>query len=183
MCVSLGMCIRVCVCVCMCMCVYVCMYVYVCVPVSLQDGGLVEKIHPEVNTLYDNFMRGVRLYPKRPCLGEREVDDNGQAGEYRWQTYAEVAKRFTWFGSGLLELTGLQSGAFVGIYSINRPEWVIVEQACNAYSLVPVPLYDTLGASAVQYIINQADIPVTCCEPKVLSLLLSSAPQVGSESP
>lgn len=33
----------------------------------------------------------------------------------------------------------------MGLYSSNRAEWVIAEQACNAYGLVSIPLYDTLG--------------------------------------
>jgi hypothetical protein len=75
----------------------------------------------------------------------------------------------------------LHQGTKVGIYSINRPEWVISTQACNAMSFVSVPLYDTLGAfqtlqlfialhlthlagpEAVSYIINQADIPLVIC--------------------
>ena len=36
------------------------------------------------------------------------------------------------------------------------PQWVVTEQSCNYYSRVLVPLYDTLGAEAVAYIINQS---------------------------
>lgn len=39
----------------------------------------------------------------------------------------------------------LDQGSTVGIYFINRPEWLIVDHACSAYSYVSVPLYDTLG--------------------------------------
>ena len=41
----------------------------------------------------------------------------------------------------------LSQGASVGLYFINRPEWIIVDNACAAYSYVSVPLYDTLGSS------------------------------------
>ena len=34
-------------------------------------------------------------------------------------------------------------------------QWVLVEQACNLYSLSIIPLYDTLGPEACVYIINQ----------------------------
>ena len=34
-------------------------------------------------------------------------------------------------------------------------QWVISEFACYTYSMVAVPLYDTLGAEAVIYIINK----------------------------
>jgi len=38
-------------------------------------------------------------------------------------------------------------GARIGLYFINRPEWIIVDHACASYSYVSVPLYDTLGTS------------------------------------
>ncbi|KAM9194597.1 long-chain-fatty-acid--CoA ligase 1 isoform 4-T5 [Dugong dugon] len=47
---------------------------------------------------------------------------------------------------------------FIGIFAQNRPEWVIIEQGCFAYSMVVVPLYDTLGSEAVPYIINKAEL-------------------------
>ena len=33
-----------------------------------------------------------------------------------------------------------------------------MEQACNMFSMVVVPLYDTLGTEAVSYIINQSKV-------------------------
>jgi len=39
----------------------------------------------------------------------------------------------------------MEQGACVGLYFINRPEWLVVDHACAAYSFVSVPLYDTLG--------------------------------------
>jgi len=41
-------------------------------------------------------------------------------------------------------------GACIGLYFINRPEWIIVDHACSAYSYVSVPLYDTLGMFTTQ---------------------------------
>jgi long-subunit acyl-CoA synthetase (AMP-forming) len=35
--------------------------------------------------------------------------------------------------------------------SVNRPEWVITDWACAVQGFVSVPLYDTLGADAAQY--------------------------------
>lgn len=34
-------------------------------------------------------------------------------------------------------------------------QWTIAELACYTYSLVAVPLYDTLGAEAIDYIIDR----------------------------
>lgn len=43
----------------------------------------------------------------------------------------------------------------VGVYTQNSVEWVLTEQGCYTFSMVLVPLYDTLGEEACTYIINQ----------------------------
>lgn len=52
---------------------------------------------------------------------------------------------------------GLKPGTttMIGIYAINCPEWILSEQASYCYSMVIVPLYDTLGADACSFIIKQ----------------------------
>ena len=37
------------------------------------------------------------------------------------------------------------------------PQWIIAELACYTYSMVVVPLYDTLGPGAIRYIINTGE--------------------------
>jgi long-chain acyl-CoA synthetase len=44
---------------------------------------------------------------------------------------------------------------FLGIYSQNCPEWILTEQGAYCFSMVIVPLYDTLGPDACAYIIKQ----------------------------
>lgn len=51
----------------------------------------------------------------------------------------------------------------LGFYSKNRIEWCIAEQACYAYSIVPVPLYDTLGAESVEYVVKQTELLTVLC--------------------
>jgi long-chain acyl-CoA synthetase len=48
----------------------------------------------------------------------------------------------------------------VGIYSKNRPEWLITALGCQAHAMPIVPLYDTLGPNAAEYIINHAELSV-----------------------
>lgn len=66
------------------------------------------------------------------------------------------------FGSGLVAL-GLRPGpdTLVGIYSQNCPEWVLSEYGLYSFSMVGVPLYDTLGPDCCRYIINQSKIPIS----------------------
>lgn len=51
----------------------------------------------------------------------------------------------------LMRLSCLGKGACVGLFFINRPEWLIVDNACSAYSFISVPVYDTLGMYVFGY--------------------------------
>jgi long-chain acyl-CoA synthetase len=98
-----------------------------------------------------------------------------------FQTYKEVNARLTDFGSGLLYLSDTvlnrngRLGWHLGLYSINRPEWVIAEQAANAYSLVTVALYDTLGADTLTFTVNHADLEIIVCSVDKIPNLLKAA--------
>ncbi|CAB4032338.1 Long-chain-fatty-acid-- ligase 1, partial [Paramuricea clavata] len=132
---------------------------------------LIEHFYDNVNTLYEGFMRGVQLAGDKPCLGWRKDYDQ----EYQWLTYNEVDERALCFGSGLLEL-GVEAGpeTFIGIYSQNKVEWVLAEQGCNRFSMVIIPLYDTLGPDACAFIINQARIKITVCDASKVETLLKN---------
>uniref|UniRef100_A0AAZ3SF87 Arachidonate--CoA ligase n=1 Tax=Oncorhynchus tshawytscha TaxID=74940 RepID=A0AAZ3SF87_ONCTS len=43
-------------------------------------------------------------------------------------------------------------------------QWIISELACYTYSMVAVPLYDTLGHEALEFIIKKADISTVLCD-------------------
>jgi len=104
---------------------------------------------------------------------------DGPNKPYQWLHYNETLLRAKNFGSGLVSL-GLTPGqqTLVGLYSQNCPEWILTEQACYSYSLVVVPLYDTLGPDACAFIINQADINLVVCEDdQKCNLLLDKAPR------
>ena len=51
-------------------------------------------------------------------------------------------------------------------------DWVLVDSACSAYSMVSVPLYDTLGPDAVRYICGHAELAAVACAATVLPTLL-----------
>ncbi|XP_019718041.1 long-chain-fatty-acid--CoA ligase 1a isoform X1 [Hippocampus comes] len=125
--------------------------------------------HSDATTLYDGFLRGLRVSDNGPCLGARKPNQ-----PYEWQTYREVADRAANVGSALLHKGHSQSGdKFIGIFAQNRPEWTISELACYTYSLVTVPLYDTLGAEAISFIIDKAAISTVICDlPEKASMIL-----------
>ncbi|CAN8255732.1 unnamed protein product [Cochlearia groenlandica] len=134
--------------------------------------------HPEIRTLHENFVHAVETYPDVKYLGTR-VRPDGTVGEYTWMTYAETATQRQAVGSGLL-YHGLYQGSCVGLYFLNRPEWLVVDHACAAYSLIPVPLYDTLGPDAVKFVVNHATLQAIFCVPQTLNTLLSFLSEIPS---
>jgi long-chain acyl-CoA synthetase len=57
--------------------------------------------------------------------------------------------------------------------SKNREEWVIADLACVHAAITSVPLYDTLGKEAVEYILDQAYIKTVFCEPEKVKNLVA----------
>lgn len=139
-------------------------------PLALVDG------YPQANikTLHDNFEFAVATYADEPCLGTR-VRPNGTVGKYEWISYKEAGQARTAIGSGLVQ-QGVPKGARVGLYFINRPEWIVTEQACYSYGFVSVPLYDTLGPDSVRYILNHAEVSVVFITRDKLQTLLDCLP-------
>ncbi|XP_047046836.1 long chain acyl-CoA synthetase 6, peroxisomal-like [Lolium rigidum] len=131
---------------------------------------------PDIGTLHENFVYAVETFTDCRYLGTR-VSTDGTVGDYKWMTYGEASTNRTAIGSGLI-YHGIPEGARIGLYFINRPEWIIVDHACAAYSYVSVPLYDTLGPDAVQFIVNHATVEAIFCVPQTLSTLLSFVTQM-----
>uniref|UniRef100_A0A3P8XFW0 Arachidonate--CoA ligase n=1 Tax=Esox lucius TaxID=8010 RepID=A0A3P8XFW0_ESOLU len=116
--------------------------------------------YSDARTMYEVFHRGLRVSNDGPCLGSRKPNQ-----PYEWLSYQEVADSAECIGSALLHRGHSQTGdKHIGIFAQNRPEWTISELACYTYSLVCVPLYDTLGLEAIEYIINQAAISTVICD-------------------
>uniref|UniRef100_A0A3Q1G4B8 Long-chain-fatty-acid--CoA ligase n=1 Tax=Acanthochromis polyacanthus TaxID=80966 RepID=A0A3Q1G4B8_9TELE len=116
--------------------------------------------YDDAQTIYEVFQRGLRVSNNGPCLGSRKPNQ-----PYEWQTYQEVSDRAENLGSALLHKGHSHTGdKFIGIFSQNRPEWTISELACYTYSLVAVPLYDTLGTEAIGYIFDRATISTVICD-------------------
>ncbi|XP_023728302.1 long chain acyl-CoA synthetase 4 [Lactuca sativa] len=127
-----------------------------------------------VNSCWDVFRLSVEKYPNNQMLGQREIID-GKAGKYVWLTYKEVYDTVLNVGESIYS-RGIKKGARCGIYGINCTNWVVSMQACNAHGLHCVPLYDTLGAGAVKYIICHAEVSIIFAEATKISEVLKTFP-------
>ncbi|XP_070769378.1 long-chain-fatty-acid--CoA ligase 1-like isoform X2 [Enoplosus armatus] len=116
--------------------------------------------YDDARTMYEFFLRGARVSNNGPCLGSRKPKQ-----PYEWMSYREVMERTENLGSAFLHKGHSKTtDSHIGIFSQNRPEWTISELACYTYSLVSVPLYDTLGTEAIAYIIDKACISTIVCD-------------------
>ncbi|XP_041846314.1 long-chain-fatty-acid--CoA ligase 1-like [Melanotaenia boesemani] len=128
--------------------------------VLLNGDGYLTHIYDDARTMYDFFLRGVRVSKNGPCLGSRKPKQ-----AYEWMSYREVMERAENLGSAFLHKGHSKTGdPHIGIFCQNRPEWTISELACYTYSLVSVPLYDTLGTESIAYIIDKASISTIVCD-------------------
>ncbi|PIK39272.1 putative long-chain-fatty-acid--CoA ligase 5 isoform X1, partial [Apostichopus japonicus] len=108
------------------------------------------------------------------CIGWRNSGDEG----YQWLSYEEVHKRARAFGSGLIKY-GFEVGqdTMLGIFSKNCVEWVLSEQAASMFSMVVVPMYDSLSPSACAHICNKTEMKVIICNSEANANQILEAPE------
>lgn len=109
-----------------------------------------------VTTLYESLEATISKYGNEPALGHRPIVD-GTAQPYEWITYNEVQEKVKALGSAILG-AGVNPKGKVGIFSSNTMSWMLSMQACNYYSMAVVPIYDSLGDNAVEYICGHAGV-------------------------
>ncbi|CEM19886.1 unnamed protein product [Vitrella brassicaformis CCMP3155] len=145
------------------------------------DGRLVDSMGDGIRNCHDLFLHGLEVAKDSPCLGTLKD------GKYAWRTYGEVYQVALEVGSGLLNMDAVpmrefpeevyqQQFRFLGLYSKNREEWAIAEQACNAFSFTIVPLYDTLGPETVQYVCDQTRLRTVITQVENVPSLIKAAP-------
>jgi long-chain acyl-CoA synthetase len=76
-------------------------------------------------------------------------------GTYRPIAARDLAERVRLVALGLQE-QGVKRGDRVAILSENRPEWAIADYACLTAGLTDVPIYPTLPAEQIPYILNDS---------------------------
>ncbi|PVU98661.1 hypothetical protein BB559_001360 [Furculomyces boomerangus] len=147
----------------------------------------------DLRTIYDVFWKSVREAPNNDFLGYRPFNEETRKFmPYQFISYKDASIIAENFGAGVVQvkLDRLKrSGATekeieetqarnwpVGIYSANRPEWQIIDKGLCTQSLYSVALYDTLGKTAYEYIVNHSSTTmIVCTLDKIPKILLSSS--------
>ena len=120
-----------------------------------------------VNTIQDILIKNFNKVPDLDILGRRVVlEDGSLEKKITWETFADLKNHATALGSGILNLGLTEEKAqfrdyklkFIGIHSKNSREWFITDTANCLYNFVTMPLYDTLGEEAMEYMYNQTEL-------------------------
>jgi len=83
-------------------------------------------------------------------------------GVYKPISHREVADRVRHAARGLSSL-GVHRGDRVAILSENRPEWAIADFACLTGGMTDVPIYPTLPADQIAYILKDSGAVAVFC--------------------
>lgn len=87
-----------------------------------------------------------------PCMVAGKKDGAWQ--RYSSEQFLEVTNNL----SKALVSKGFKKGDKVALMSGNRPEWNIADFACNQLGIAIVPLYPTLSAQDLSYILDNAEV-------------------------
>ncbi len=109
----------------------------------------------EFSTLTEMFDR---LTSKYAGTG-REIFRHKVNGRYIGITYEEFFERVELFAYGLKAI-GAKRGDKLSILSENRPEWPISDLSSLALGVVDVPIFPTLTAKQIEYILLNGDVSI-----------------------
>ncbi len=120
---------------------------------------------PSRGTLTQLFYDAVERHGHKP----KAVACKPAGGPWRSLTHAELAQRVLRAGLALRRL-GIRRGDRVAILSENRPGWLVADFACLAIGATDVPIYPTLPAAQIRYILADSG---------AVAIFVSTAPQLA----
>ncbi|MEO5588667.1 MAG: long-chain fatty acid--CoA ligase [Gemmatimonadaceae bacterium] len=100
-------------------------------------------------TLNELFFSAIAEYDKPDALQVKV------SGTYSPISHREIERRVRHAALGLKDL-GIQPGDRVALLSPNRPEWAIFDYACLTSGVTDVPIYPTLPADQIAYVLRDA---------------------------
>ncbi|MCO5554961.1 hypothetical protein L7F22_008501 [Adiantum nelumboides] len=130
---------------------------------------------PDSSATFGSYCESVKRCPNNRMLGHR-TKQGDKVGHYVWQTYKEVYDTVVAVGSAM-RTSGLNPKARCGVYGSNCPEWLIAMEACNGHSIYCVPLYDSLGPDAVEFIVGHAEVSLAFVHVAKMSEILKCLPK------
>ena len=100
-------------------------------------------------SLGELFTKGAAKHNRADALNYKKD------GEWRKISSGEMIERSENIALGLYSL-GIRKGDRVALLAANSPEWTLTDAGCQMAGVVDVPVYTTLAADGVCYILNDA---------------------------
>ena len=126
-------------------------------------------------TLISMFEQSVQQHGSKSALAHKP-----KGGTYQDISYMQLGESVEAFSKGLSTL-GVQKDDRIALLSENRPEWAITDFGSLKAGAVTVPMFSTLTAAQVGYILNDSGAKVICVSTEAqLKKLLSIRDAVPS---
>ena len=107
-------------------------------------------------TLISMFEEAIQHYGDKPALAHKPKGDT-----YQDISYTELGESVVAFSRGLNAL-GVEKDDRVALLSENRPEWAITDFGSLKVGAVTVPMFSTLTAAQVSYILKDSGSKIIC---------------------
>ena len=107
-------------------------------------------------TLISMLEHSIQHYGSKPALAHKP-----KGGTYQDISYTELGESVDAFSKGLNAL-GVQKDDRVAMLSENRPEWAITDFGSLKTGAVTVPMFSTLTAAQVSYILKDSGAKILC---------------------
>ena len=107
-------------------------------------------------TLISMIEDSIQTYAAKPALAYKEKGD-----DYKEISYADFGDSIAQFSNGLRSL-GVGKEDRIAILSENRPEWAISDFGILKVGAINVPMFSTLTAAQVSYILNDSGAKILC---------------------
>ncbi|RYR70079.1 hypothetical protein Ahy_A03g016594 isoform B [Arachis hypogaea] len=116
---------------------------------------------PHLDSPWQFFRDSASKYPSKAMLGRRQKSES-EVDPYKWLTYQEAYE------------TAIRIGSAMSSRGVNP--------ACNSHSVTYVPLYDTLGPNAVEFIINHAQVSIAFVQENKIPSCSSNLKSMSNDS-
>ena len=107
-------------------------------------------------TLISMFEESIQQHGNKPALAHKP-----KGGTYQDISYTQLGESVEAFSKGLSTL-GVQKDDRVALLSENRPEWAITDFGSLNAGAVTVPMFSTLTAAQVRYILKDSGAKIIC---------------------
>ena len=107
-------------------------------------------------TLISMIEDSIQKHADKPALAYKQ-----KGGTYQDISYSDFGDSIEQFSKGLRSLD-VQKGDRIAILSENRPEWAISDFSILKVGAINVPMFSTLTAAQVGYILNDSGAKIIC---------------------